>query len=193
LCLKEYNIILASKSPRRQELLKSLNIDFSIADIKDVKEDYPKELKADEIALSLSKLKAEAYQTDLKEKDILITADTIVWNENEVLNKPKDKEEAFTMLKKLSDKSHWVYTGVTISSTKKQKSFVSATKVFFNNLLDEEINYYIENYKPFDKAGAYGIQEWIGFVAVNRIEGSYLNVIGLPVNKLYLELFKFIK
>lgn len=185
------NIILASKSPRRQELLKGLDIKFKIADIIDVEEQFPNNLKAEEIASYLSELKAKAYLTNLKAKDILITADTIVWNNNAVLNKPQNRAEAYKMIKDLSANNHIVYTGVTISSQKKQKTFVSATKVYFKQLTDEEIYYYIDNYKPYDKAGAYGIQEWIGFIGIEKIEGSYFNVMGLPVQKLHEELMKF--
>ena len=187
---KNKNILLASKSPRRQELLKALNIKFKIADIIDVEEQFPNNLKAEEIATYLSELKAKAYLSKLKTEDILITADTIVWNKNTVLNKPQNREEAYKMLKDLSGNNHMVYTAVTISSQEKQKTFVSGTKVYFKQLSDKEIYYYIDNYKPYDKAGAYGIQEWIGFVGIEKIEGSYFNVMGLPVQKLYEELIK---
>jgi septum formation protein len=188
---KNKKILLASKSPRRQELLKGLDIDFDIADIIDINEDFPTNLKAEKIASYLSELKAQAYIKNIKENEILITADTIVWHSNKVLNKPKDRAEAFKMISALSGDKHMVFTGVTISSLSKQKTFVSGTKVYFKQLTNDEIYYYIDKYKPFDKAGAYGIQEWIGYIGIEKIEGSYFNVMGLPVQKLYDELLIF--
>jgi len=188
---KNKKILLASKSPRRQELLKGLDIEFEIADIIDINEEFPTNLKAEEIASYLSELKAQAYIENIKQNEILITADTIVWHNNRVLNKPKDRAEAYKMISALSGDKHMVYTGVTISSLEKQKTFVSGTKVYFKQLIDDEIYYYIDNYKPFDKAGAYGIQEWIGYIGIEKIEGSYFNVMGLPVQKLYDELLSF--
>jgi len=184
--LKNYNIILASKSPRRQQFFKDLNIDFTIK-LKEVKELYPQQLKGIEITDYLANLKAKAYK-DLKDNDLLITSDTIVWLENKALGKPKNYHEAFVMLKNLSGKKHEVITSISIKNKNFQKIINDITTVFFKKLSDEEINYYINNYKPFDKAGAYGIQEWIGFIAIDKIEGSYFNVVGLPVHKLYKEL-----
>ena len=184
--LKEYNIILASGSPRRQQFFKDLDIDFTIQ-LKEIEEVYPKELKGTEITDYLADLKSKAF-TDLQKSDLLITSDTIVWLENKALGKPKNKEEAFSMLRSLSGKKHSVITSISIKNKNFHKIINDTTLVTFKNLSDTEINYYIENYKPFDKAGAYGIQEWIGFIAIENLEGSYFNVVGLPVHKLYKEL-----
>ena len=186
--LKPYNVILASGSPRRQQFFKDLDINFSVQ-LKEVEEKYPKELKAAEITDFLADLKSKAF-TGLQEKDILITSDTIVWLENKALGKPKDAKEAFTMLRALSGKKHKVITSISIKSLSFQKIINDSTTVNFKELSDEEIQYYINNYKPFDKAGAYGIQEWIGFIGIDSIEGSYFNVVGLPIHKLYDELMK---
>jgi len=183
--LKEYNIILASKSPRRQQFFKDLDIDFTIQ-LKEVEEIYPPELKGTAITGFLADLKSNAF-TDITEKDLLITSDTIVWLENTALGKPKDEADAFAMLKALSGKKHEVITSISIKNKHFQKIFNDTTSVTFKELSDEEINYYITNYKPFDKAGAYGIQEWIGYIAITSLEGSYFNVVGLPVQKLYKE------
>ncbi len=190
---KNYNIILASKSPRRQVLLGQLDVNFKVANIIDIDESYNDSIKAGDIPKYLSQKKAKAYINELKNNDILITADTIVWLNNRALNKPKDRVEAIKMIQSLSNNSHKVYTGVTISSKEKSQTFVSETKVIFKKLTDDEIVYYVDKYKPFDKAGAYGIQEWIGYIGITRIEGSYFNVMGLPVQQLYSELLKFIK
>ncbi|MBT3741081.1 MAG: Maf family nucleotide pyrophosphatase [Polaribacter sp.] len=184
--LKDYNVILASGSPRRQEFFKDLNIDFTI-ELKEVAEVYPKELKGCEITDFLADLKSKAF-TNLSEKDLLITSDTIVWLDGKALGKPKNAADAFSMLSALSGKKHEVITSISIKSKYFQKIISDTTIVSFNNITDEEINYYIKNYKPFDKAGAYGIQEWIGLIGINNIEGSYFNVVGLPVHKLYKEL-----
>jgi septum formation protein len=184
--LKPYNVILASGSPRRHQFFKDLNIDFSIQ-LKEIEEIYPKELKAAEITDFLADLKSKAF-TDLQEEDLLITSDTVVWSEKKALGKPKDAKEAFTMLRALSNKKHQVITSVSIKSASYQKIINDITTVSFKELTDEEIHYYIKNYKPFDKAGGYGIQEWIGFIGIDKIEGSYFNVVGLPVHKLYQEL-----
>lgn len=181
--LKDYNIILASGSPRRQQFFKDLDIDFTII-LKSVDEVYPKELKETEITDFLADLKSKAF-TNLSDKDILITSDTIVWLNNKALGKPKDDEEAFNMLSALSGKTHKVITSISIKTNRFQKMINDVNKVSFKQLSDEEIEYYIKNYKPFDKAGAYGIQEWIGFIGIDKIEGSYFNVVGLPVHKLY--------
>ena len=188
--LKEHHVILASGSPRRQQFFKDLDIDFSIQ-LKTVEEKYPEELKAAEITDFLADLKSKAF-TDLQQKDLLITSDTIVWLEGTALGKPKDAKEAFDMLKRLSGKKHEVITSVSIKSTSFQKIINDSTTVNFKELTDEEIHYYINNYKPYDKAGAYGIQEWIGFIGIESIEGSYFNVVGLPIHKLYEALMKLI-
>ena len=184
--LKEYNVILASKSPRRQQFFKDLDIDFTIQ-LKEVEEIYPSELKGVKITDFLADLKSKVF-TDLSEKDLLITSDTIVWLDDVALGKPKDAEDAFNMLRSLSGRKHKVITSISIKSKSFQKIINDVTTVSFKELSDDEINYYIKNYKPFDKAGAYGIQEWIGFIAIDNLEGSYFNVVGLPVHKLYKEL-----
>ncbi|WP_299667324.1 Maf-like protein [uncultured Polaribacter sp.] len=181
--MKDYHIILASGSPRRQQFFKDLNLDFTIQ-LKEIEEIYPKELKGTEITDYLADLKSKSF-TNLKEKDILITSDTIVWLEGKALGKPKNTDEAFKMLRDLSGKKHEVITSIAIRSNSFQKIIQDITTVTFKELSDEEINYYITNYKPFDKAGGYGIQEWIGFIGITTIEGSYFNVVGLPVHKLY--------
>jgi septum formation protein len=186
--LKNKNIILASGSPRRQELFKELGLDFSIM-VKAVEEIYPSTLKAAEITNYLAELKAAAF-SELAENDIVITADTIVWMNNKAIEKPKDKQHAIEMLQELSGKCHEVITSICIKTFTSKKVFYDVTKVSFKPLSMEEINYYVENYKPFDKAGAYGIQEWVGFIGVTKIEGSYFNVMGMPVHKLYEELMK---
>ncbi len=182
-------IILASGSPRRQELLKGLDIPFSIQ-IKEVEEHYPENLKADKITAYLARLKAGAF-TNLKENELIITADTIVWLENEALMKPVNDEDAQGLLLKLSGKAHEVYTSVCLKSARKTRVFSDKTRVYFKQLSIDEINYYIHKYKPFDKAGAYGAQDWIGYIAIEKLEGSYFNVMGLPVHKLYKELLDF--
>ncbi len=184
--LKNYNVILASKSPRRQQFFKDLDIDFTIQ-LKEVEEIYPSELKGIEITDFLADLKSKVF-TNLSEKDILITSDTIVWLENKALGKPKNEADAIKMLRSSSGKKHEVITSISIKSKSFQKIINDTTIVSFKELSDKEINYYIKNYKPFDKAGAYGIQEWIGFIAIDNMEGSYFNVAGLPVHKLYKEL-----
>ena len=184
--LKDYNVILASGSPRRQQFFKDLQIDFTVQ-LNPVDEIYPNHLKGSEITDYLANLKAAAF-TNLADNDLLITSDTIVWINNKALGKPKDKEEAFEMLQELSGKSHQVISSVSIKNNTFQKIFNDVTLVHFKELSSKEINYYIDNYKPFDKAGAYGIQEWIGFIGIKSIEGSYFNVVGLPVHKLYKEL-----
>jgi septum formation protein len=186
--LKKFNIILASGSPRRQQFFKDLNLDFTI-ELKNVEEIYPNELVGAEITDFLADLKSKAF-TNLSKNDLLITSDTIVWLDNKALGKPKNEKEAFDMLKALSGKSHQVITSISIKTNQSQKIINDSTKVTFKELSNEEIEYYIKNYKPFDKAGAYGIQEWIGFIGIENIEGSYFNVVGLPVHKLYSELLK---
>jgi septum formation protein len=186
---KNNTIILGSASPRRQELFKELNIPFTIK-IKSVEEIYPSNLKGEEITNFLALLKANAFNNDINENDIIITSDTIVWLKDEALEKPKNKVHAIEILQKLSGESHEVITSVCIKTINKLITFSDITIVNFKKLSLEEINYYVENYKPYDKAGAYGIQEWIGFIGVTSIKGSYFNVMGLPVNKLYEELNK---
>ena len=186
--LKDYNVILASGSPRRQQFFKDLNIDFSIQ-LKEVNEVYPNNLKASEITDYLANLKAEAF-TNLSKKDLLITSDTIVWLENKALGKPKNKEEAIAMLQSLSGKAHRVITSISIKSKHFQKIINDTTFVYFKEITNDEIGYYVDNYQPFDKAGAYGIQEWIGLIGIKRIKGSYFNVVGLPTEKLYKELIQ---
>jgi len=188
--LSKYNIILASKSPRRQELLKSLNLDFEIK-TKEVEENFPPALFREEIPVFLSNLKAKAFENEINANDLIITSDTIVWHENEQLGKPKDANEAQEMLQSLAGKQHEVITAVTLFTKDKKTTFYDVTKVYFKEISNEEIDYYIQNYKPYDKAGSYGIQEWIGFAGIEKIEGDYFNVVGLPMHKLYLELNKF--
>ena len=183
-------LILASKSPRRQFLLKELGLEFKIKDL-DVDETFPEKLTREAIPLFLSKLKAEEASKTLEENQIMITADTIVWLGKEVLNKPKDEKEAKTMLTRLSGHMHEVITAVSINSIKKSNSFYVVTEVYFKSLTEEEINFYVDTFKPFDKAGAYGIQEWIGYMGVDKINGSYFNVMGLPLKELYEELLYF--
>jgi septum formation protein len=187
--LKGYKLILASGSPRRQQFMHDLDVDFEVR-LKDVEEVYPDHLKGAEITDFLALLKAQALD-DLAEKEIVITSDTIVWHRDTALGKPKDYEDAFAMLSSLSGKTHEVITSVCIKNTGAINVFNETTKVTFNALSEDEIKYYLDNYKPYDKAGSYGIQEWIGLVAIARIEGSYANVVGLPVDKVYQYLCKF--
>lgn len=188
--LKKYKVILASGSPRRKELMAGLNFDFTVKVLPGVDESYPSSLKGEEIPLYICKEKAAAYLSSMAENELIITADTIVWLENEVLGKPQNESEAKEMLRRLSGKSHQVITGVCISTKQFQHSFATLTEVTFSSLTEEEIDYYVTNYSPMDKAGAYGIQEWIGFVGVKSISGSYFNVMGLPIQRLYKELAK---
>lgn len=189
--LKKYNIILASGSPRRQQFFKDLDLDFEIR-LKEVEEIYSDVLKAEEITNYLAELKANEFLGELSDNDILVTSDTIVWHENKALGKPKDYNDAFQMLQSLSGKTHEVITSVCIKTKDKTDTFHEVTKVTFNTLSDEAITYYLDNYKPFDKAGSYGIQEWIGLVAISKIDGSYANVVGLPVDKVYQHLLTFV-
>ncbi len=189
--LKKYDIILASNSPRRRELLGGLDIPYRVCVLPDIDESYPDTLQGEEIPLYISKKKAEAYKAQLDENTLLITADTIVWLDGRVYGKPVDKADACAMLRALSGKSHTVITGVTLCTKEKEISFTASSEVSFARLTDEEINYYVDKYAPLDKAGAYGIQEWIGYVGVTGIQGSYFNVMGLPIQRLYQELKKF--
>ena len=188
--IKNYQIILASQSPRRQTLLKELNFNFEVK-VKEIDEAFPPHLVKEEIAVYLAELKAEAFNSELTNNQLIITADTIVWVNNQVLNKPSDYQHAFEMLETLSNNKHTVYTGVCLKTKAKTKTFWASTDVYFAKLDNEEIEYYINTYKPYDKAGSYGIQEWIGYIAIERIEGSYFNVMGLPIQKLYNELKHF--
>lgn len=187
--LQHKRIVLASGSPRRQQFFRELNIDFTIQ-IKEVEEIYPEVLKASEITVYLAELKANAFDL-LADNEIVITSDTIVWHENNALGKPKDVQEAFNMLQSLSGKTHEVITSVCFKTKNTLETITETTKVTFNSLSDEVIRYYIETYKPFDKAGSYGIQEWIGLVGIEKIEGSYTNVVGLPVDKVYQKLINY--
>lgn len=189
--LRNYNIILASGSPRRQQFMRELDLNFEIR-LSDVEEVYPDTLQGAEITDFLAKLKASALTDTLKENDILITSDTIVWHENKALGKPKDQDDALQMLMSLSGKTHEVITSVCIKTIAGTDTFNETTKVTFNTLTEDEVKYYLNNYKPYDKAGAYGIQEWIGLVAIAKVEGSYVNVVGLPVDKVYQHLKKLI-
>ena len=182
--LQHYQLILASGSPRRQQFFKDLGLDFEIR-LKEIEEIFPPELQADAIPNYLAELKAAAFEGTLKDNEILVTSDTIVWHKNKALGKPKDKEEAFKILKSLSNGTHEVITSVCFKTNLKTDVICETTKVTFNALSDEDILYYIETFEPFDKAGAYGIQEWIGFIGVSKIEGSYANVMGMPVDKVY--------
>ena len=184
--LNKYNIILASGSPRRQNFFKQLDIPFTI-DVREVDEVYPNHLQGSEITDYLADLKSKAFP-ELTETDLLVTSDTIVWFEGKAIGKPKDTEDAFQMLKSMAGKKHQVYTSVSIKSKNFQRIFNEETTVEFDDLSDEEIRYYLETYKPYDKAGSYGIQDWIGMIGVTKLEGSYFNVMGLPVHKLYKEL-----
>lgn len=189
--IDKYNIILASNSPRRKELLSGLDLDFSVNVMTDIDESYPETLAPPVVPVYLAEKKAAAYLHTMKENDLLITADTVVCTDSEILGKPACKEEALEMLRKLSGKEHQVVTGVAVVTKEKTHSFASTTTVLFDILTDEEINYYVEKYMPYDKAGSYGIQEWIGYIGVKSINGSYFNVMGLPVQKLYTVLKDF--
>ena len=188
--LKDTNIILASQSPRRKELLAGLGLQFSTISL-DIDETFDRnEFKKEQITEYLSAKKAKAY-TDIQPNDLIITSDTTVWVDDESLEKASNREEAYEMIKKLNGKTHSVYTSVTIRSLEKEVTFSDETQVTFADLTDEEIYFYIDNYKPFDKAGAYGVQEWIGYIGVDNMNGNYFNVMGLPTHKLYKELVKF--
>ena len=194
--LKKYSVVLASNSPRRKELLSGLGVNFSVKTLPDVDESFPDALKGEEIPLFIARKKADAYKVlfssvnsnEVEEPLLVITADTIVWIEDEVLGKPANATEARAMLSKLSGKKHQVITGVCLTTASWQKSFAAVSEVQFSSLTEEEMDYYIQNYCPYDKAGAYGVQEWIGFIGVESIQGSYFNVMGLPIQRLYREL-----
>ena len=191
--LESYRVILASNSPRRKELLAGVGISFEVMTIPGIDESFPDTLKGGDIPLFLARKKSDAYQDILRDNVLVITADTIVWQDGKVLGKPKDRREAVEMIAELSGRSHTVYTGVCVRSATKEEAFYTESKVFFDELTADEIEYYVDNFKPYDKAGAYGIQEWIGYVAIEGIEGSFFNVMGLPVQRLYVELSEFIK
>ncbi len=190
--IKNKRIILASQSPRRRALLSDLDIPFSTTSA-DIDESFPAHLQREEIPLFLASQKALALEKTLQENDILITADTIVWQGEKAINKPENKEDAIAMIQRLSGNMHEVFTGVQIRSLSQKQSFYSATKVYFSHLDQTEIEYYVEKYQPYDKAGAYGIQEWIGYIGIEKIEGSFYNVMGLPVHQLYQHLKVFVK
>ena len=190
--LADKHLILASASPRRRQLMADAGLEFTLAPKFECDESYPATLPAAEVASFLSALKSEAYPEPLAEGDILVTADTTVVVGERVLGKPADREEACEMLRAMSGRSHKVYTGVTLRSSEKMHTFAVQTEVYFRTIGEDEIAYYVDNYRPYDKAGAYGIQEWIGYVAIERIEGSFYNVMGLPVQRLYTELISFL-
>jgi len=186
--LKKYRIILASNSPRRRELLAGLGLDFEVRVLPDIEEDYPAQLPVQQIAEYIACEKAAAYRQLMAPDDLIITADTIVVAEGEVMGKPTDADDARRMLRKLSGCAHQVITGVCLTTVGRQRHFSVITDVTFKALTDAEIDYYVANYRPFDKAGAYGIQEWIGYIGVTGLNGSYFNVMGLPVQRIYTEL-----
>lgn len=187
-----YKVVLASASPRRRELLAGLGIDFSIRVLENIDESSPSHLQGEDIALHISGKKADAYLHTLSDNELLITADTIVYIDKEVLGKPSTPQDAEDMLRKLSGRWHQVITGVVLCTKDRRHSFAVTTQVKFADLTEKEIKYYVKEYAPLDKAGAYGIQEWIGFIGVEQIEGSYFNVVGLPVQRLYRELKQFV-
>ena len=189
--IRKYKVILASNSPRRKELLGGLDIDFCVRTLPGISEDYPESLDATDIPLYIARKKAEANRPQMAAGELVITADTVVVLGNEVLGKPSNDGEARQMLRKLSGKTHQVITGVCLMTKDKQRSFAVKTDVTFKELADEEIEYYVSTYHPTDKAGAYGIQEWIGYVGVTWLNGSYFNVMGLPVQRIYQELQNF--
>lgn len=186
--LKKYKIILASNSPRRRELLSGLGVDYEVKIVLGIDETYPESLNGEEIPVYIAQEKANAYRASLQLDELVITADTIVYVDGMVLGKPVDEADACRMLRMLSGRTHQVITGVCLTTVDFQKSFASVTEVTFDTLSDEEIGYYVEKYRPMDKAGSYGVQEWIGFVGVTGLKGSYYNVMGLPVQRLYKEL-----
>lgn len=186
--LKKYKVILASNSPRRKELLAGLGVEYEVRTLPDVDESYPEALQGADIPSYIAKEKADAYRAVMKPGELVITADTIVWLEGKVLGKPKDREEALQMLRDMSGRTHEVFTGVCITTTEWQHRFTARTEVRFCELSEEEIVHYVDKYRPMDKAGAYGVQEWIGFIGVEHISGSYYNIMGLPVQRLYKEL-----
>ncbi|MFD0861803.1 Maf-like protein [Sungkyunkwania multivorans] len=189
--LKDHHLILASGSPRRQQFFKDLGLDFEIR-LKPIKEEYPPRLRHYEISDYLAQLKSLPFKEELKTNDILVTSDTIVWHKDKALGKPRSAEEAFAMIRSLSGDTHEVITSVCFTTTTLEKTVNAITKVHFKELTDKEIQYYVDTFQPFDKAGAYGIQEWIGYIAVDKIEGSYFNVMGLPVHLVYKTLMSMV-
>lgn len=189
--LRKYKIILASNSPRRRELVAGLGIDFEVRTIPGIDESYPDSLGSMEIPLYIARKKADAYRQNMSKEELLITADTIVWTFDGVIGKPTGRKDAYDMLRSLSDHVHQVITGVCITTRERQVSFSVESSVSFARLSDEEITYYLDHYHPYDKAGGYGIQEWIGYIGVKAIHGSFYNVMGLPVQRLYQELKRF--
>ena len=189
--LNTINIILASGSPRRQQFFKEMDLHYTIR-LKEIEEIYPEHLQAEEITNFLAELKASAFENELKENDVLVTSDTIVWLNGKALGKPKDYEDAFEMLQQLANQTHEVITSVCLKSIDKTEVFHCVTKVTFANLSDEAIKYYLDNYQPFDKAGSYGIQDWIGLIGISKIEGSYTNVVGLPTEMLFQKLMQYV-
>ena len=190
--LNKINIILASGSPRRQQFFNEMDLHYTIR-LKEIEEIYPEHLQAEKITNFLAELKASAFENDLKENDVLVTSDTIVWLNGKALGKPKDYDDAFQMLQQLANQTHEVITSVCLKSIDKTDVFHCVTKVTFANLSDEAIRYYLDNYKPFDKAGSYGIQDWIGLIGISKIEGSYTNVVGLPTEMLFQKLMNYAK
>ena len=188
--LHKINIILASGSPRRQQFFKEMDLHYTIR-LKEIEEIYPEHLQAEEITNFLAELKANAFENELKENDVLVTSDTIVWLNGKALGKPKDYDDAFQMLQQLANQTHEVITSVCLKSIDKTEVFHCVTKVTFANLSDEAIRYYLDNYQPFDKAGSYGIQDWIGLIGISKIEGSYTNVVGLPTEMLFQKLMNY--
>jgi len=186
-----YKIILASNSPRRKELLQGLDIDFEVRIIPDIDESYPSGTPPEDVPLFIARKKAEAYKASMKDKELVITADTVVVLDGDILEKPANKNDAIQMIKRLSGRKHQVITAVVLTTNEKNKEFSVMSTVDFSELTDDEIEYYVEKYEPFDKAGAYGIQEWIGYIGVKGIEGSFYNVMGLPIQRLYQELKRF--
>jgi len=188
--LNKINIILASGSPRRQQFFKEMDLHYTIR-LKEIEEVYPEYLKGAEITNFLAELKANAFENELEENDILVTSDTIVWLNGKALGKPKDYDDAFKMLQQLANQTHEVITSVCLKSIDKTEVFHCVTKVTFADLSDEAIRYYLDNYQPFDKAGSYGIQDWIGLIGISNIEGSYTNVVGLPTEMLFHKLMQY--
>ena len=188
--LNKINIILASGSPRRQQFFKEMDLHYTIR-LKEIEEIYPEHLQAEGITNFLAELKASAFENELKENDVLVTSDTIVWLNGKALGKPKDYDDAFKMMQQLANQTHEVITSVCLKSIDKTDVFHCVTKVTFANLSDEAITYYLNNYQPFDKAGSYGIQDWIGLIGISKIEGSYTNVVGLPTEMLFQKLMNY--
>lgn len=191
--LKSYKLLLASKSPRRRQLIAESGLEYVLCDDFEVDELFPDTMPAEGVPVFLSELKSDSYPNKLNNSDILITADTVVILDSSIIGKPSDRSEAIKTLQKLSGRCHTVVTGVTLRSPKQKVSFTTSTNVYFKELSIEEIEYYVDTFAPYDKAGAYGIQEWIGYVAIERIEGSFYNVMGLPIQKLHTNLNKFIE